>query len=761
MDSERPVPPGEEPAAFSAHRLAFRLPLYAALFLSGTAGLVNQVVWQRALKVYLGGSEALSTMTVVLVFLLGLGFGSWLLSRCVHRVRRPGGLFAGIELGLFAVNVLIALVLSLDLSASVFSFQQTAMALGVPLRLTYAAVALLVLAVPCTLMGMTIPLVAEICQRLGGSSGNGTISILFFVNTLGAVLGALGSGFLLLPYLGQFASLLIAATANAVAGAVVLLMWNFGAVTEPRVMPALRPRSGEARVPVAEDWLGLVLGLLSLGYEMYLFRVMTLLYWPLPYTFATTLCLFLLFWSLGVFASSRWTRAIIPHGLLGALLVAGMPLLYHVHRWELEETLLHGVLGIVYFLPCVVFGSLYGQMVSRRAVSWGHDVGLFSALNTAGSCLGIVLFTLVGYEMDVAINAWVIAAGVLGVLGGVKMIDMARASAAEKTAVAGRRFGWNRWGTAPLLAGGLAAMLVARGLSNPYVEHSNGIRSYYGKDGVVELRPDGTMIWDGLDHSRLRRGEEYIGDNNWSLAAVPVMCHSGPVEEALVIGLGCGATAHVLSGMEELQIDVYDINGTLRRILDDFPEGTFGLTENEQVRIEWRDGRTGLALNPKQYDIITQQPLYLMQAGSGILLSREYFELVRSRLKPGGVFCAYTYDLENGSQSLLVRQTAQQVFRHCESFWNGWLIVASDEPLDLDPESWKHKRMRRNRLYAEIRAFDRTAPRRERPTLFEACDHRQINWDSRGRIVTDDHPLVEYPAAAKRLVEIPAKGVTR
>ena len=55
--------------------------LVAGLVCSGVAGIVNQVVWQRALKVVLGGSETLSSMIVVLVFLGGLGLGSALASR--------------------------------------------------------------------------------------------------------------------------------------------------------------------------------------------------------------------------------------------------------------------------------------------------------------------------------------------------------------------------------------------------------------------------------------------------------------------------------------------------------------------------------------------------------------------------------------------------------------------------------------------------------------------------------------------------------
>ncbi len=50
--------------------------VFSALFISGVASILNQVMWQRALKIFLGGSEALSSMVVVLVFRLGPGAGA-------------------------------------------------------------------------------------------------------------------------------------------------------------------------------------------------------------------------------------------------------------------------------------------------------------------------------------------------------------------------------------------------------------------------------------------------------------------------------------------------------------------------------------------------------------------------------------------------------------------------------------------------------------------------------------------------------------
>lgn len=105
-----------------------------ALLCSGSAGLINQVVWQRALKVYLGGSETISSMIVVLVFMAGLGVGSMWMGRRSSRVKDPLRMLGAIELLLFVVNSSVCSILGLDLSASIFKFQALALAIGMPLE---------------------------------------------------------------------------------------------------------------------------------------------------------------------------------------------------------------------------------------------------------------------------------------------------------------------------------------------------------------------------------------------------------------------------------------------------------------------------------------------------------------------------------------------------------------------------------------------------------------------------------------------------
>ncbi|MCB9871219.1 MAG: hypothetical protein H6837_15290 [Planctomycetes bacterium] len=413
----------------------------SALFLSGAAGLVNQVVWQRALKLFLGGSETISALVVVLVFMLGLGLGSLFLGFRVRRIEDPCRLLVITEIALVIVNLLIAWILSYDVSASVYAVQRFAVSAGIPLRLVYAVSALLILFVPCFLMGITLPLASETCQRQLGAVSSSVVDGLFAINTVGAVLGAYTSGFYLLPYVGQRAALVGAAGCNATAALVLTTVWlrvrrgasieagNRGVagssgldVTESSVWRSvLSMLHGRIR---REELIGLLLGFLSLGYEMYLIRLLALAHRPRPYTFSFVICTYLLTWSVGVALASRLKIRIGFHLIVAALLIACVPYYQGLVRPVLAPGFFapnsvglwkFGLAwsGVPYFLPCISFGILFGQVIRSYLKNWGHDVGRYSGLNTVGSCAGILVMTMLGFELHYDHAAWLLAGGLL------------------------------------------------------------------------------------------------------------------------------------------------------------------------------------------------------------------------------------------------------------------------------------------------------------------------------------------------------------
>ena len=715
--------------------LRARASLAVGLVCSGMAGIVNQVAWQRGLKVFLGGSETLSSMTVVLVFLLGLGAGAALASGWAARSKNPMRALAGLELSLVAANALVALLLALDLSETVYAVQRLAVAAGVPLRGLYALGAALVLLPPTLLMGATLPVASEAAQRQLGASDRRLVPVLFFINTAGAAGGALVASLWLLPWHGQMTALIGAICFNGVAALVIgLAGWL------PGVPARERPTSGAPRRPLTrEEWIGLVLGFLSLGYEMLLLRALTLSHGPLPSTFAAGLCAFLVAWSAGVAAASRYRRGLFAPAIVAAVLVAALPAALPWGRPLGALSVYPG--AAIMALPVLGFGLLYGVLVSRRAEAWGHDVGRYAALNTVGSCLGVLFFTLAGYEAPLGLSAGALGLG----LAAVGLFELW----AGRSNLDPRR--WVRVAAAICLLGAVASMTY--GWILPYTTRA-GTRVYWGADGVVAIQPDGDLFIDGLWHSRLTVGEGHVGrPYTWSMAAAAVLAHpSATPKKALVVGAGVGVSGITLAGVKGLKVDGYEINRTLKRVLQDLPGQTLGALSHRSLRWIWQDARTGLALDETRYDIILSAPLHLRQAGSSQLLSQEYLRLVKSRLKPGGVLAVYSHE-GNEAQAMLVQSTLAAAFAHRTTWLEGLITVASDRPIRMDRGLLASRMAREDPLYQQMRALDHKL--QEEGGVFALWDGAGAKLQTGDKVITDDWPLLEYPDVAKALVKAP------
>lgn len=699
------------------------------LLCSGIAGIVNQVVWQRALKIVLGGSETLSSMLVVLVFLLGLGLGASAAGGWAARLSNPLRALAGLEALLAVVNAVVAVVLGLDLSETVYASQQLAIAAGIPLRVVYALGAGLVLLPPTLLMGATIPLASEAAQRQLGASDRRLVPLLFGINTGGAALGAALASLWWLPWHGQAASLLGAVGLNATAAVLLVALSR-----SPDAPPRARVRGGAGPLR-REELLGFGLGFLSLGYEMVMFRALSLANGPVPATFAAGLCAFLIAWAVGV-ALSRIAAPLVAVALVTAALAATLP----PALWEMEAVYPIVHCAAILSPPVLGFGWLYGRLVSRRADDWGHDVGRYAALNTAGSCLGVLGFTLLGYELPLSAAAGIIGLGLVALAG----LEWAASQGVARERRAGQ--------LAALVALVAAVGLGAWGLRQPWTALEDGTRVYWGRDGVVAVAEDGDVYIDGLWHTRLVENDDHVGrPYTWVMAAAAVLAHrEAPLERALVIGAGVGVSGVTLAGVPGLQVDGYEINNTIRRLLADYPEQTLGALGHPQLRWIWRDARTGLALDATRYDIILSAPLHLKQAGSSLLLSQEYLRLVKSRLKEDGVVAVYSNEGVD-AQNALVQKTVASAFAHTTTWHDGLVTVASDHPIHITEADVAARMAADGELFEQMRLLDGYERSQGRAGLVGLWDGPSPAPQA-AVAITDDWPLIEYPEVAERVV---------
>ena len=101
-----------------------------------------------------------------------------------------------------------------------------------------------------------------------------------------------------------------------------------------------------------------------------------------------------------------------------------------------------------------------------------------------------------------------------------------------------------------------------------------------------------------------------------------------------MIGVGAGVTAATIA-KSGARVDAYDVNPGLLQLYRRYPEGTLRVAENPAISIRWQDARSGLALSDKTFDVIQTQPLYLKQAGSGLLNSEQFYRLISTAAQAG------------------------------------------------------------------------------------------------------------------------------
>ncbi len=714
--------------------------LFLTLFLSGFAGLVNQVVWQRSIKIYLGGADAISSMIVVLVFMTGLGLGSLVIGKKASSLKNPIRSLAKIEAALFVVNILVLLLLQIDMSDSIFAFQRAAISLGVPIKLLYALTGIGLLIIPCSLMGMTMPVASEGAHRQLQFANSWLVDHMFFINTAGAFFGAVLTGLKLLPFYGQTFCLIIAAMLNL--SAALLLLTLRTSETEKAAAAADDSPHGSNDTRQFSRWwhfrdeetATFFLGFVSLGYEMYLFRVIPLVSEPLPHTFALILSFYLLAWAFGVLLSGHLKDVVLPTIIIGALTVSFTPFSIMYDRLVAPD--LSITLGTIsYYIPCAIFGILFGQLLNRFIKNWGADVGKFMGLNTIGSCLGVVATTMIGGNIYHAFNAWIFAAIMLGV-GIWLFLRNSETARANKYCIPG----------SIAVTAAVLSLLVINGSVAPHTNKQ--YTTYSDPVGITEITPEGDMIWDGLWHSALSNGRSHIGSHNWMIAVIPVLCApDATIDNAMIVGLGTGITAGTLAKSSQIKkIRSYEINRSIELIMREYPKQTLGILTNPKSEIIWQDARTGMALDEKKFQLISQQPLYLMQAGSSNLLSEEYLRLVSKRLTDNGIFLVYANSKGNQAQKMVVRKTLENIFPYCMSFMKGYTYIVSRSPIIFTRESIERKLAADDdELIKEIKA------RMTIDEIMKLQDAPDDSWKKCPITVKDNFPILEYSSELTEL----------
>src|ERR1700730_3250734 len=164
------------------------LVLLFCFFLSGSAGLIYQVAWTRALGLVFGHT-VYAVATVLAAFMGGLAAGSAFLGHWGERRYRPVALYAAIEL-LIAVTGAVSLFGIHFVRSLYFAAYHIAGGSTLSLLALRFLASVLVLFIPTFLMGGTLPILTRGLSRASRDLGQ-RLSRLYWVNTAGGGGGGL------------------------------------------------------------------------------------------------------------------------------------------------------------------------------------------------------------------------------------------------------------------------------------------------------------------------------------------------------------------------------------------------------------------------------------------------------------------------------------------------------------------------------------------------------------------------------------------
>src|SRR5262245_20280991 len=661
------------------------LPALLLLFVgSGCAALIYEVVWFQLLQLVIG-SSAVSMAVLLGTFMGGMCLGSFLLPRYIGPREHPLRVYAYLELGIGACGLLI--YFGMPLVGGAYSAWAPSGIAGIVVRGIAAAICLLP---PTLLMGATLPAISRWVE----STPEGVSWLGFFYggNIAGGVLGSLLAGFYLLrvydlgiaTYAAVAVNVTVAVVAIAIAGASpVSAAADAGTDAAP---PAPAPSAWAVYTAIALS------GATALSSEVIWTRLLSLLFGGTVYTFALILAVFLFGLGIGSSLGSAIGRGVArPRVALGwcqmficgAIAWSAYMLTQSMPYWPVNPSIttdpwFNFQLDVVRCLWAVLPGAiLWGASfplalaaLARRGQDPARLVGGVYAANTVGAIAGSLCASLL-------LVVWLGSQHAQQVL-----ILLSALSGLLVLSTGGEESGKPQFaGTALVIAAAAAAGLLSRS-----VQPIPGIFAAYGRYTATRLS-GAEVIYTGegwnatVAVTRLAGGVlNYHNAGKVQASSEPqdmrlqrMLGHMTTLiprqsKKVLVIGCGAGVTAGAVSidpGVEHQTIA--EIEPLVPKVVAKyFGEYNFHVVDNPKVHVRIDDGRHFLNTTGEKFDAITSDPLDPWVKGAAMLYTREFFELVKTRLNPGGAVTLFVQLYESNTEAV-----KSEIGTFMEAFPNG------------------------------------------------------------------------------------------
>jgi spermidine synthase len=442
-------------------------------------------------------------------------------------------------------------------------------------------------------------------------------------------------------------------------------------------------------------------------------------------------------------------------------IIARIPL-----AWPFYQILRFGICFGLMLIPAMVSGMILpicvriaGQEVERV----GRDVARVYAVNTLGALLGIVVTQQIFFRvltlprtLQAILAIYLVATIFLAFI--LKEAGRKRIFASITVLVLVHLLFWQPWLPQQLFvsrpdflpAGSLKyedfvkeyekKVLVAE-RQGPDVQAVTADISSFGRSPVRALfingKPDAGM-------GRIDMETQVL------LAHLPLMLHAD-AENVFVLGLGSGVTTgKALNFPGVAKVTTAELSGAVFEASKDFAVSNDRYWENPKHRMVIDDGKTFLQLNQEGFDVVIMEPTNVWQEGMANLFSEDFFRLVKSRLRAGGVVgqWMHLYQVDDRTVNIVLK-TFSRVFPKASLFMMtdiDILLVGYDEGWQFDPEKMQEHFIQ-PQVLAEEQRIGNFSP--ETLLLREALSRRAFHTYTtplEANINTTNFPVLEQAA---------------
>ena len=743
---------------------------------------MDEIVWSRQLVLVFGNTTQ-AVSAILTGFFGGMAIGSFIGGRIADRVRSPLRLYGLLEV------VLVVVVLATPVTFRVIDDAYRAIYPGLEDSPQLLALVRLVLSVfalaPATiLMGATLPTLTRFLTRGGHLSA--AFGKLYAANTIGAIVGTLAAGFVLIEILGLTGALMVGAGCSGVAGLAALGLSRGWREAD---LPAAAPEEGPPPIDEPADRLvqesrpnavGLALivafvsGLTSLGYQVLWTRLLASGTGNTTYVFTVILALFLIGLAIGALlfniirprlrdpirllaGAQILIAAVVLLGLVG---VIERPQVVRPNDFIAVTSSLFGSAIPVVLLATIVLGLMFpaaSALLATDARHTGRSAGTFLAINTLGAIVGSFAVPFVLIPMLGSPRALVLLA-IINVATGAGLALRAAPASVAGARQLGRL-------AMPLAGTAIAVVLVAVALIPGALVQPNEAR----------IRSLGGTLFAATEDeiATVEAGQRSVTPELWvagtSMTLLTVDAKLMPIlpliarpdsTDALVVAFGMG-TAFRASLIAGLRTEVVELVPSVPQMFGFYYPDAAAVLANPNGRVIIADGRNHLELTDRRYDIIvTDPPPPLESSGASVISSLEYYQVGHDHLKPNGVMMQWLPWGETVDEYRAHIRSFASVFPNVKIVFGsagyGSYLLGSEAPIELRPDAIREVLSRPGILADISSAFD--SPADTIDGWITKID--ELSWISGpdvvafagvGPMVTDDRPINEYFYIRRRI----------